>query len=605
MKFDIRKYRRLYCADFETSTDKWNVEKARVWLWDICDSNYNHTSGNCLDTFMEHILNNPVNYLYSFRNLAYDGVYILSWLLSNGYKHILGAKPEKMPPHTFTTVISDVGQHYAYMISNKHGNKVTIFDSLKYVNMSIEKSAENYDLPIKKGHIDYDEVREEGHIPTDEELDYIHNDTEIDMRTIQLNMVEGAVKFTQAGNARNEFYKTFTDGEIDCLFPEIELATDKYLRRAYFGGYVMPNSKRKNQVLSNMISLDINSMYPAQMLHRPMPYGEPMYYLGQYDEQSKWFRDKFPLYVQRFSCVFSIKENGIPTIATKRFYSSPDKTYLEDSGGKIIELTLSNPDLELFLANYNVLDIEYIDGYAFAMQKGYEVTPEEASRMSVDEVIELDGKGSYFYEYIKKWRYIKEHAKKHSPSRDYAKRMQNALYGALATNPCRRSSIPYLDEKGILRYNISASSSDGSSVYLPAGIFITAWARYFLITNIMKYRELFVYCDTDSLYLLGDTPPKDAPIHNSLYGFFKVEHLISKFKVVGAKRYIYKGREPDETDESFYVTCCGADEDIKKQITFENFELGAIFEGKKSVHNVVGGKHIYITTYRLGKKIIV
>ena len=38
-------------------------------------------------------------------------------------------------------------------------------------------------------------------------------------------------------------------------------------------------------------------------------------------------------------------------------------------------------------------------------------------------------------------------------------------------------------------------------------------------------------------------------------------------------------------------------EDIKKQINFYNFNRGKEFYGKKSVHNVKGGKHIRITTY--------
>lgn len=595
MNFDFRKYKSIFTADFETSTEAWNVEEARVWLWDICTKDFKHYNGTNIETFMRRILKTACNDLYGFRNLAYDGVYVISWLLNNGYKHTT-VDTKRMKPKTFKTVISGLGSHYAYTICNEHGCHCTLTDTLKYVNMSIEKSAECYKLPVKKGNIDYDLYRELDHTPTQEELEYIHNDTEIDMHTIQLNMKAGAYKFTQAGNARYEFKNLFSVGDWDYLFPELDIQTDKFLRKAYAGGFVSCNPKYKGKVLFNCHSLDINSMYPAQMLHRPMPYGFPLGYNGKYE-----YDEKYPLYVQKLSCAFKLKPNGIAMISTKKTFIRSENLYLEDSGINKQVLTLASPDLELFFANYDVYDIEWLGGFKFMAKQGRELTPQEASKMSVDECIEADGKGSYFYEYIKKWRYIKEHEPSGSALRDYAKRMQNALYGALATSPERKSSIPKLDDNGKVVYELVQSISDGSPSYLPAGIFITAWSRYFLITTIMKYKDYFIYCDTDSLYLKGRKPLKDFAVHKSLYGFFKLEHYITMIKVVGAKRYIYYGREPNQKIDSFCVTCCGADSPIKKQFNFNNFTLGNTFYGKKSVHNVKGGKHIYITTYRLGK----
>lgn len=595
MNFDYRKYRKIFTADFETSTEQWGVDTARVWLWDICDDKFKHKNGTSIDSFMQHILKVACNYLYGFRNLAYDGVYILSWLLNNGYKHTTN-DTNRMRPKTFKAVISGLGAHYAYAITNEHGCHITIVDTLKYVNMSIAKSAECYKLPVKKGTIDYDLYRPLDYEPTQEEYEYIHNDTEIDMHTIQLNMKAGAYKFTQAGNARYEFKSLFSEGEWDYLFPKLDIYEDRFLRKAYSGGFVSYNKDYLNKVVYDCHSLDINSMYPAQMLHRPMPYGYPMYFDGQYKQD-----DKYPIYVQKLSCCFKLKPNGIAMISTKKTFIKAENLYLDNSGITKQVLTLASPDLELFFDNYEVFDIEWLGGYKFMVQQGIELTPEQASKMTVDECIEEDGKGSYFYEYIKKWRYIKEHEPSGSALRDYAKRMQNALYGALATAPERKSSMPRLDEQGKVVYDLVQSTSEGSPSYLPAGIFITAWSRHFLIKTIMKYREHFIYCDTDSLYLRGVEPLPNFAVHKSLYGFFKLEHYITKIKVIGAKRYIYYGREPNQQEDTFHATCCGADNDIKAQFTFENFNLGATFYGKKSVHNVKGGKHLYITTYRLGK----
>lgn len=594
MQFDFRKYRNIYTADFETSTDAWDTESARVWLWDICDTNLKHTTGTDITEFMRKCIAKSRNDLYCFHNLAYDGAYILSWLLSHKYRYT-DSKSEDMKPGEFTTIISDMGTHYAYEIVNKRNEHTVIMDTLKYVNMSIEKMAEKYDLPIKKGSIDYDLFRAEDWKPTETEISYIHNDTEIAMRVVQMNIAEGAYKFTQAGNARFEFKKLFSKDEYESLFPQI-IDEDAYLRKAYYGGYVQVNPKYQNTVVTDMMSFDINSMYPAKMLHCELPFGYPMWFSGKYVANPK-----FPIYVQRFKCRFELKENGIPTIQSKSFFKNSDTLYLRSSGLKIFELTLTNLDIELLFDNYYVYDIEYEGGYMFMTKKGVEITPEQAKQLTVDEIIDQDGKGSYYYEYIKKWRSIKEHSK--GAKRDYAKRNQNALYGAEATNPVRYSSIPYLNEDGILKYHIEKSDSTGKAEYLPAAIFIAAWARYDLIKIIMRHKDIFVYCDTDSLYLKCTTPPPDLPIHPSLYGFFKIEHYIAKFKCVGAKRYIYWGTTPENKDNfySLNVTCCGADESIKKQMSFQNFNAGAEFYGKKSVHTVKGGKHIRLTTYRLGK----
>lgn len=594
MNFDFRRYNLIATADFETSTEAWNVEEARVWLWDICYGEGKHISGTDLDSFMYKILKSPNKTLYGFRNLAYDGTYIISWLLRNGYKHTL-KDTEAMGKKTFKCVVSEMGQHYAYQICNENMQHVTIMDTLKYVNMSIEASAKCYNLPILKGTLDYDTPREIGHIPTKEELDYIHNDTEIDYLTIKLNVEQGAFKFTQAGNAKYEFKKLFSKGEWDSLFPEIDKYADTFMRKAYCGGFVSYEDSLKNKVVEDCTSYDINSMYPAQMLHREMPYGEPMSFDGRYVKNKK-----YPLFIQKIKCCFSLKKDGIAMIASRRAFINKDNVYIKDSSMTVRELTLSSPDFELFFDNYEVWNIEWCGGFMFQAMKGYEVTPEEASKLTVDEVIELDGKGSYFYEYIKKWRYIKEHEPSGTPARDYAKRMQNALYGALATNPERKSSIPYLDENGIVKYKVE-KSTDGKSAYLPAGIFITAWSRHFLINAIKKNRKNFVYCDTDSLYLINSKDGVKMSIHKSLYGFFKIEHYITKMKVVGSKRYIYYGREPNDKEDKLYVTCCGADSYIKSQMNFDTFNQGAVFYGKKSVRNVKGGKHIFITTYKLGK----
>lgn len=598
MYFDYKKYKRVYTADFETSTDKWNVSRARVWLWDICDIlTYKHYNGIDLQSFIDFIsyYNKTV---FAFHNLSYDGTYLLQWLLENGYSFV---NSDKLFPYEFTTIITPQNVHYAYKIKFPNRNEVVISDSFKHNSQSVDTVSKTYNLPINKLKIDYDEVREIGHKPTQLELDYIHHDTEIMARVLNEDFEHGFTKFTESGNSR-KFFKITHQEEYDELFPELTVEEDKFVRKAYRGGYCWLNPKYKNKILGKMISIDINSMYPAQMLHRLLPCGYGKYVAGNVLKSPEYNPDN-TVYVQHIQTEFIVKPNRPPIIPTKncgRFNFR--ELYAISSQGKIIDLYLTNVDLQLFLECYNVYFIEYIDGLLYKAKKGYEVTEEEAKTMQLDDIIKLDGKGSFYYDYLYNWRMQKEHEK--GGKRDRAKKMQNIAYGAQATSKSGDLAYPYLNEHNLVRYK-RYEGEPRKGGYIPVAAFITAWSRELLISTIIKNFDRFVYCDTDSCYLIGQHLP-DTKIHGSLYGYFKVEHIISKAKFLGSKRYCYYTQDNSPKDPNdFIIVCCGAPPSVTKQMTFDNFvpynpETGdGEFTGKLKANIVEGGKHIVETTYRL------
>lgn len=73
---------------------------------------------------------------------------------------------------------------------------------------------------------------------------------------------------------------------------------------------------------------------------------------------------------------------------------------------EIVELSLTSVDLKLFLEQYEVTDLEYIDGWKFRSRNGM------------------------FDEYIDKWMEVKKQAtiEKNAGKRTMAKLMLNALY---------------------------------------------------------------------------------------------------------------------------------------------------------------------------------
>lgn len=584
IKFDFKHYKRIYTADFETSTEKWGLEVARIWAWDICTPSLKHYTGNSIETFFDFAKDKGG--LYCFHNLAYDGIYILDYIMKKGY---LYSDSKILSKNTFRTVISDMGQHYAYEI-NYDGTIIYFMDSFKFIHMSVEKVAECYSLPISKLKINYDEIREEGHILTEEEENYIHNDTEIMMRAIQIKLQDGETKFTQSGNARYEFRKTFSRGEYEALFPKLDINHDKYIRKSYVGGYTYLEENRANKDLYCLSSWDCNSMYPDKNLHYLMPYGYPEFNNGKYKEDSQ-----YPLFVQHIKVCCYLKENKTPSIPKKRVISKSSSEYMKTTDFRMVELWLTSPDMDLLFDNYEIIDIEYIDYCCFKAVKGYEVTPKEATEMTVDEIIELDGKGSLFYNYFKPWRLIKEHSK--GAKRTNAKLMQNALYGVFGTNPLKKSAIPCLKDNKV-SFTIS-NEKEVNAMYIPIATFTTAYSRKMLIDLINLNKDRFVYCDTDSLYVMGEEPPKGIKVHDTLYGYFKNEHIIEKARFIGAKRYIYYGKEPKSDKYEWIIGCCGAPNEVKDKMNWENFVEGNVFDGKLMSKTIKGGKILCNTTYAL------
>lgn len=559
-----------------------------MWLWDICDTNYNHKNGTSIFEFMSEISRYD-GAIIGFRNLAFDGYYILNFLFEQGFEF---ERELSGTPYRFTSLITDTGQHYYYKILFGNGSVVTIFDTFKHFHQSIANTAKNYKLPILKGEIDYDMYREEGHIPTDEELDYIHNDTEIDMRALSIDINMGLYNITQTGNCKRILKKSVKDIEI--IFPELNDMEDEFCRKAYRGGYTYLNPIYRDKDLKHLISLDINSMYPAQMLHQKIPTGEPLFGDGMYSSEK--VPQGYDIYIQHLFASFRLKPNHVPTISKRTFKISSSDLYLSDSGENTCELYLSSPDLELFFENYYVFNVEYIDFAAFQWVQGTEISARDIRKLSKVDAIKKDGIGSIFYDYLVPFRITKETTE--GAERDNAKRMQNIVYGALATSSEGGLYEPLINEKGLISYKRYVGDKR-KRMYIPAAVFITAWSRYFLIKNIQKVFDRFVYCDTDSLYLLGEEIPDGLPIHDTLYGYFKQEHTILKARFIGSKRYIYFGKDNKTTKINKYVVCCGATDEVKKQINFSNFHVGAEYGGKLQNKTVKGGKHLEETMYKI------
>ena len=560
-----------YTADFEATTTE---EDCRVWAYGICEigDESNFIYGNSIDWFIEWCKKNSGTRIY-FHNLKFDGEFIISYLLENGYEHITDKKERK--DRSFRTLISELGAFYSieiyFKVTKSRTKKVVIYDSLKILNFKVDKIAKEFNLPIRKLKIDYKAKREKGHKLTEEEKDYLRNDVEIMARALDIMFNEGLTKMTIGSNALNNYKEL--NRHFRHYFPELAYEVDKDIRRGYKGGFTYLNKKYEGKETDGGIVLDVNSLYPSVMKYNMLPVGEPVYFEGKYQE------DKLhKLYIQSITCIFELKPGKIPTIQIRDKLEFMPNEYVESSKGEYVTLILTNIDLKLFFEHYDIKDIHYNCGWKFK------------------------GLIGLFNSYIDYWSKVKIESKKNGNRALYqiAKLMLNSLYGKFGKNPVSRSKIPYLDN-GIVRYKITKPEI-GKSVYVPVAMFITSYGRDKVIRTSQKIRDyslekygkdLYVYSDTDSIHcLIKDGKELEGIVEIDEYklGAWDEEFKFKRGKYLRQKCYIEEGY-----DNKMNIRVAGLPTHVGKVINFDNFDYN-FSTTNKEIKEKIGegnGKLVY------------
>ena len=571
-----------FTADFETSTPKW-LERdgySRVWAYAICEigNPENFIYGNNIEDFFKWCFKDKrKNHTLYFHNLKFDGEYIFYYLLKNGYEVVQTKKEAR--DKTFTCLISDTGQFYSieiYETAGKYPNKVTIYDSLKILNFGVDQIAKDFSLPIRKLELDYDTYREVGHELTEHEIDYIRNDVEVMARALDIMFKENLTKMTIASDALHNFKSMLSS--FDLYFPKLPFDIDRSIRDSYKGGFTYLNEiYREADIKRDIIVLDSNSMHPSHMMNDWMPIGEPIYYQGEYKEDIL-----YPLFIQRLSCSFKLKEGKIPSIQLKHTLGYVPTEYLETTNGDIVTLTLTSVDYKLFFMQYDVSDITYHDGFKFKRLKGI------------------------FTGYINYWINEKIEAKKNKNNALYliAKLMLNSLYGRFGLNPRVRSKYPVLDDlDDRVRYKLYPEEIR-DSIYCPVASFITAYSRYDIVTSSQSIRDYslktygedyYIYSDTDSIHMIKLSEKELSKIikmDDYKLGYYKLESKALRGLYIRQKCYLeetYITKEeynelPEDKKKKWtlkdnvYIklnaTIAGLPKKLGKYITPENFKKG-------------------------------
>ena len=566
-----------FTADFETCT--WLENETYVWAWAVCEigNESNIVIDNNIKSFIDYCYSQK-NSTFYFHNLKFDGEFIIYYLLKNGFKHVI--KKEDIKDNTFTTLISDMDQFYQITVyftkANKKVHKVTFIDSLKIIPFSVDTIAKTFNLPISKLKIDYNEPREIGHILTEEENEYIKNDVLIVAKALKTLFDENLTYMTEGSNALHDFKSMITKSKYNHLFPTLDYKLDEDLRKSYKGGFTYLNPIYKEKDVENVTILDVNSLYPSVMYEKSLPFGEPIFFDGQYKEDKV-----YNLYIQMITCSFEIKEGKIPTIQIKNNMSFMPNEYLESSNNEIVCLVLTNVDLKLFFEQYNVYDLEFVCGWKFKSVKGI------------------------FTEYIDKWITRKIEATKtgNKGQRTLAKLMLNSLYGKFATSLDVQSKIPFLTEDDVVHYELSEEEQkDG--LYLPIASFITAYAREKTIRtsqaiktySLEKYgQDMYIYSDTDSIHTMLPIEELKAfcDIDDVRLGAWKNEGFAKRAKFIRQKSYL------EEIDGNIEITCAGMPKTCYKFVTWDNFKTGFTCGGKLTFKHIKGGVKLVETEFTI------
>ena len=558
-------------ADFETTLE----EPVRVWAYAVTDVERGVVvkTGDNIDDFIEFISSQKS--ICYFHNLKFDGEFIIYYLLTHGYTHV-DDKPKRALE--FSTLIGRMGEFYTIKVNFPRLQRksrpigVTFVDSFKLLPFSVRDIGKSFGTIDTKGEIDFFEASQDNYKLTPERLDYVKRDTLVVAQAIkEVYLDYGETKITIGSNALKLYKEDFCPVPFDYIFPILSKEQDNICRLAYKGGYCYVNPLYQGKWVGEGQVFDVNSLYPYAMTMR-LPYGVPIEFKGEPDY--KLVKENNYLFIVQFYCMFHIKEGYVPTIQVKRTYRFNPTEYLTESD-EVVLLTMTSVEWEMFNRHYDIDMLSFNGGYYF----------KSSTKLFIKYI-------EHFYE---------EKAKSTGARRQRAKLYLNNLYGKMATSPINIVKVPFLEYDVSGRQHVSYRTDfkdDKETLRVDVGAFITANAKCYTISAIQANYDRFLYCDTDSIHIMGLEPPNTIKVDAKELGAWKREGEFNRAIFVKPKTYV------EIEGEDINVKCCGMPQNIKddfisKEISIDEFKTGFSSNKKLVPKRVEGGILLKQTTFTI------
>lgn len=538
----------VFVADFETTSQtNFDIDGyVRVWLWSLVRvSSGEYWYGTDIISFINKTIELKCQKIF-FHNLRFDGYFLLY-----GF-HYLGWENKT----DYELVIDKMNIWYQVKYKG-----IIVWDSLKkFPGLSVEAIGKMYGIGGKAPKPDFNKYYPTDYQPTDEDIKYCVRDSQIIAHAIKCEFAKGHKGITLSYDAFKEVKQFLGFKEWRRVMPLLTPQQDDFCRRAYKGGYTYLNPKYANMDISNVYVLDVNSLYPYVMDKLPLPIGEPI-------EQLEEPTDKSKLFIVHIITQFKLKPGFLPTIQIKHDLAFKETEYLTEVEFPV-HLYLTSVDYNIFKKHYNI------------------------SFLSIDRYYVFDSVYGLLSPYIEKHMKDKIQATidNDAPARYIAKRYLNSPYGKTGMRGDRINKQPVFTS-GVVGFEEEKTESD--TVYVPYASFVCAWARAITINAAQKNYDNFIYCDTDSVHVIGE--PIGIDIDDYELGKWKLEGIFPKGKYLRAKTYIHG-------DDDFNITeikSAGMPVEVKQKVTWDEFKVGAVFTGKRMHRHVKGGCLIAETTFKI------
>lgn len=474
------------------------------------------------------------------------------------YVHNLAFEFGFVAPHLDITKVFARSPHHPIFFKTASGFEFRC--SYFLTGKSLAKVSESTTTKKLVGDLDYRLMRHNKTPLTPTELAYCENDVVILNEYINREIKRcgdiSKIPYTKTGYVRREVFNALSEWEewkkykqtLTHTYPTLKCFC--LLNKAFAGGFTHANCAHVGLTLSNVASYDLASSYPAQMIKHKYPV-KGLHRLGMIQDKNTFLK-----LVEKYACVFKISITGVKARGNhhtiSRHKCEEIRNPIIDNGrvvsADVLTTFMTSPDWEIFEIFYTYDKIMIHDFY----YGEWEYLPAPLINVIVD-------------------RYRKKCTLKNSDPVEYmqSKEFINSIYGMTVQSPLD-DTIYYNNGEWVSETpdaKMQLTQNCKSKRYcLPyaVGVFVTAWARYELLTTLSKIGDDAIYCDTDSIKLKnheqyrelfdsynrenneavrvaltqhGIDPgliPADKPI-----GIFEFEGVYDNFKTLGAKRYCF------------------------------------------------------------------